>query len=76
MKYRHEVDAGNTERHHGSRMMVHDRVHIGPRLVDAAMDYPLRVEGHARRPDRLESSVNSRRSDASINSGERERDSR
>src|SRR5215467_321672 len=45
--------AGNAERHDRTRMMVADGMHVGARLVDAAMDDALAIEKSCRRNDRL-----------------------
>src|SRR5215470_14541403 len=46
-------DAGNAERHDRTRMMVADRMHVGARLVNAAVNDALAVEKSDLRNDRL-----------------------
>src|SRR6266436_4374875 len=46
MKDRHDRIAADAEWHHGSRMVMADRDHIGPRLVNLAMDHALGIELH------------------------------
>ena len=45
--------AGDAERDHARRMVVHDRMHVRPRLVEAAMDEALEIGRLAARIDRL-----------------------
>ena len=53
VEHRHELDAGDAERQDRRRVMVADRVDVGPRLVDAAMDHALAIKRHALCRDRL-----------------------
>ena len=76
VEHRHEGNAGDAERHHRGRVVMADRHDVGPRLVDAAVDHALGIEPHRGGATGSESRVNSKMSPASINAGERERDSR
>src|SRR5262249_18409759 len=43
MEDRHIIRAGGKERHEGRTMVMAHRIHIGPRLVDFAVDHPFRI---------------------------------
>jgi hypothetical protein len=53
VKHWHDRHARDRERQHGRRMMMNHRHHVGPRLIDAAMNDTLGKELLGRRLHRL-----------------------
>ncbi len=53
VKHRHNRLAGDGERHHRRRVVMAHRHHVGPRLINAAVNDPLGIELHFGQAQRL-----------------------
>ena len=57
MEYRAQRHVADAERDHGRRVAVHDRLHVGPRLIDRAVNEALGEQPRLRRLHRSRSEI-------------------